>query len=207
MKAYRGSRGIALLFFFSPIDESERLGLCPGRFNPGKQTRYPLDGRVGVASYPVRTFRKTKISIFSNGIRTPNRLARSVVVIMSVLLRLHLYPGFHVLFVDFAISINVELCRVSLATPKFNSEERWIDLKKINTTLICNDLNFSLNWLGLLLHTPTTLVWHRALWYKYINFRNNLTLPSSSYSIRNMKNRYSSITLVNFYRIPRCHSP
>jgi len=50
-----------------------------------------------------------------------------MVAILSVLLRLYLYQGFRVLFIDFSISVNVELPQGSFATFKVNSAERLID--------------------------------------------------------------------------------
>jgi hypothetical protein len=47
-KAQRGSRGIALLFYLTlALDRGGWSTPRPGRFTPGKETRYPLYRRLG----------------------------------------------------------------------------------------------------------------------------------------------------------------
>ena len=47
MKAQRGSGGIAVLSLTSALDGGGWSTPRPGRFTPGKETRYPLYRRLG----------------------------------------------------------------------------------------------------------------------------------------------------------------
>ena len=56
MKAQGGCRDSDLLFFLtSALNGGGWLTPCPGRFTPGKGTRYPIYGRLGGGSGPVWT--------------------------------------------------------------------------------------------------------------------------------------------------------
>ena len=63
-----------MLCLTSALDGGGRLAPRPGRFNPGKETRYPLYRRLGGPQG--RSGRVRKISP-PNGIRSPDRSALS----------------------------------------------------------------------------------------------------------------------------------
>ena len=74
MRAQRGSRGKVLLFLTLALDGGGWLIPRPGRFTPGKETRYPLYRRLGGPQF--RSGRVRKISP-PTGILSPDRPARS----------------------------------------------------------------------------------------------------------------------------------
>ena len=84
MKAQRGSRGIALPFL--DLDTEDAGGwsaLRPGRFTPGKDP-VPIVHEAGLVPGPVWTGAE---NLAPNGIRSPDRPARSAVTIPTELSR------------------------------------------------------------------------------------------------------------------------